>query len=117
MRLATQRPRCIRGCRKRPRVSRASSRTRSCSACTLLSGLLNDLIRSQHQRGRNRQAESLRRLEVDDQLVLRRLLDGKIGWLGALEDLVDEEGGTAKHLIVVWPIGQQTACLAEYPEL
>jgi hypothetical protein len=32
-------------------------------------------------------------LEIDDQLELGRLLDGKVGGLGALEDLVDIGGG------------------------
>jgi len=31
--------------------------------------------------------------EVDDQLVLRRLLDRKVARLGPFEDLVDEDGG------------------------
>ena len=53
-----------------------------------LTPLVNHLIRSAQQRVRNRQAEGLRRLEVDDQFELRWLLDRQIGWLGALQDLV-----------------------------
>src|SRR5215831_12292549 len=38
-------------------------------------------------------AESFGGLEVDDELELRGLLDGKIGWLSTLEDLVNEATG------------------------
>jgi hypothetical protein len=46
------------------------------------------LIRPTQDRLRNRHAERLRRLHVDDQLELGRLLDRQIGGLGALEDLL-----------------------------
>ena len=54
---------------------------------------LDHLIRPQQQRRRDRQAERLGGLEVDDQLELGRLLDGEVGGLRALEDLVHEVGG------------------------
>jgi len=54
---------------------------------------LDRLIRPQQQRRRNREAERLRGLEVDDQLELGGLLDGKISRLGALQDPVDVSGG------------------------
>src|SRR5713101_2489847 len=44
--------------------------------CYESASLLDDLIRAQHQRRRDRQAERLRRLEVDDQLELGGLLHG-----------------------------------------
>src|SRR2546422_3198421 len=43
---------------------------------------LDHLIRPQQQCLRDRQAEGFRGLEVDDQLELGRLLDGKIGGVG-----------------------------------
>jgi hypothetical protein len=46
----------------------------------------DDLIGAEQQRRRDGEAERLRGLQVDDQLELRRLLDGKIGRLGALQD-------------------------------
>ena len=47
--------------------------------------------------------ECLGRLQVDDQFELRRLLDGQVGGLGALEDLVDVDRGTAIHGRIEWP--------------
>src|SRR5260370_12827161 len=41
----------------------------------------------------HREAERLRRLEIDDQLELGRLHDGQIGRLGALENPTDVDAG------------------------
>jgi len=49
--------------------------------------LLDNLVSPQQERRRDRQAEGFRRLEVDDELELRRLLDGQIGWPRTPEDL------------------------------
>ena len=38
-------------------------------------------------------------LEIDDQVILRRLLDGEILGLRALEDLVDERGGAPVEVV------------------
>jgi hypothetical protein len=57
--------------------------------------LLNHLIRPLQERRRDREAERLGGLEVDDQFVLSRLLDGQVGGLGAFEDLVHVTGGAA----------------------
>src|SRR5262249_34814067 len=68
-----------------PIVSRAAApapRTASVTASP------DDLVGPQHDGLGDGQPERLRSLEVDDQLVLRRLLDGKVGGLHALEDLV-----------------------------
>src|SRR5882724_10528645 len=46
--------------------------------------LLDQLIRPPQERLRDRQAERLGRLEVDDELVLGGLLDGQVGGLRAL---------------------------------
>ena len=51
--------------------------------------LLNDFIRPRQHVRRNRQADLLGGFEIDDELELRRLLDGKIGGLGAFQNLVD----------------------------
>src|SRR5438876_3241671 len=48
---------------------------------------LDHLIRPLQERRRDRQAEGLGGLEVDDELELRGLLDGEVARLGAFEDL------------------------------
>ena len=53
----------------------------------------DDLICSDQNIGRDRQADLLRRLEIDDELELHRLLDRKIGGLAAFEYLVDIRSG------------------------
>src|SRR5262249_14705044 len=58
-------------------------------------GLFDDLVRSPQHRLRDRQPESLRGLQIDDQLEFGGLFDRKIGGLGALEDLVDQYRHTA----------------------
>src|SRR6266511_983940 len=57
------------------------------SPLRLLSSL-DHLIRSRQHVRLNRQADLLRRFQVDDQFELRGLLDRQIGWLRTLEDFV-----------------------------
>src|SRR2546425_11988088 len=81
--------------------TRLESRTANNPFIVMTSGgviveLLNEPVRPQYQRLRHRQTEDLRGLEVDHQLQLRRLLDGKISRLGALENSVHEVGGLAE---------------------
>ena len=49
---------------------------------------MDDLIRPDQQRLRNRQAQQLGGLQIDHQLELGGLLDGEIGGFGILQDLV-----------------------------
>src|SRR3989442_9124886 len=63
--------------------------------------LLDHLIRPQQQRRRDREAERLGGLHVDDQLEFRRLLDGEIGGLGALQDLVDVHSSAGGDILEV----------------
>ena len=42
---------------------------------------------------RNRHADLLGGFEIDDELKLRRLLDGQVGGLGAFQDPVDKVSG------------------------
>src|SRR4030095_1293370 len=68
------------------------------------STLFDDLVGPQQQRLRNREAECLGGLEVDDQLELRRLLDGEIGGPHTLEDPVHVRGnalGQIEHVAAV----------------
>ena len=50
---------------------------------------LNHLIRAQQHRLRDREAEFLGGIEMDDKVELCRLLNGEIGGFRTLEDLVD----------------------------
>src|SRR5262249_23556388 len=68
---------------------------------------LNYLIRPRQQRRRDGQAEGLGGLEVDDQLELGGLLDGEVGGLGTLEDLVDKRCGAAIQTGCTVPVGHE----------
>jgi hypothetical protein len=48
-----------------------------------LTRLLDHLIRSREHIRWNRQTDLLGSFQIDDQLELRRLLDGNVAWLGA----------------------------------
>ena len=52
----------------------------------LANELLNHFIRPQQHRGRDRQAERFRGLQIDHQLEIRGLLDRQVGGLGPLEE-------------------------------
>src|SRR5438874_1941019 len=54
---------------------------------------MDDLIRPLEQRLRNREAQGFRGLQVDHEVELRRLLDGQVAGLGALQDLVHVGSG------------------------
>ena len=47
-----------------------------------------DFVRPYQHVGWNRQADLLRRLQIDDELELHRLLHGEFGWFGAFEDFI-----------------------------
>src|SRR6266478_2659044 len=59
---------------------------------------IDHLIRPLQERRRDRQAEGLGGLRVDDQLELGRLLYGQVAGLGALENLVHVDGGAPKQI-------------------
>src|SRR5438094_7546792 len=73
--------------------------------------LLDHVVCLEEKRLRNGEAEGFRSLEVDDQLELRRLLDGQVAGLGALEDLVHVDGGAPPLVAQTGPIGHQAARL------
>ena len=54
---------------------------------------LDDPVRPRQHTRRNRHADLLGRIQIDDELELLRLLDGKVGGLGAFQDLVDKVSG------------------------
>src|ERR1700674_2349126 len=55
--------------------------------------------------------ERLGGLEIDDELELGRLLDGKIGRLGPLQDSIDIDGGAPVKIRSVYVIGHQATGL------
>src|SRR5262245_57599315 len=75
--------------------------------------LLDHLIRSYQHIRRNRQADLLCRLEVDDELELRRLLHGQVGGLGAFQNLVDENGGSPEKFGLVGSVRHQATALSK----
>src|SRR5215813_4890860 len=68
----------------------------------LASPSLNHLIRPRQQRGRDREADGLGGLEVDDQLECGGLPDGKITGLRAFEDAVNVAGSLRWRSISSW---------------
>src|SRR6266478_2419618 len=77
--------------------------------------LLGHLIRPLQERRRDRQAEGLRGLEVDDQLDVHWLLDGEVCGLDALQDLVNVPRGATVQRRQVRPIAHQGAVLGKLP--
>src|SRR5262249_42271832 len=71
--------------------------------------LLDDLVGEIEDRWRNRQAERLCCLEVDDERIFHRLLHRQIGRLLAPEDTVDVGGRLGVQVDSVEPVGHQTA--------
>src|SRR5712692_5833517 len=76
---------------------------------------LNYLVRPPQQRRRDRQAEGLGGLAVDDQLELRRLLDGQVGGLSAAQDLVHIGGGAPPQIAETRPIADEVARIDKLP--
>jgi hypothetical protein len=59
---------------------------------------LDDLVRPRQHVRRNRQADLLRRFEIDDELELLWLLYGEIGGLGTFQYLVHIRGGAPEQV-------------------
>ena len=70
---------------------------------------LDDLVGAGKDRWRDREAESLRGLQIDDQLEIGRLLDRQIGGLGATEDLTGVNADVVICLRKDRPIANQPA--------
>src|SRR5262249_39779562 len=72
---------------------------------------LNYFIRAQQQFLRNRDAEGLGGVEVDDQCKLHRLSDRKIGGICTAKDAVDGIGAHAGYFRVRYAVGDHGASL------
>src|SRR4029453_16675862 len=77
--------------------------------------LLDDLVRPLQQRLRDCEAERLGGLEVDDQLELRRLLDGQVAGLGTFEDPLHVVSRAPLQVKKVRAIHDKTAGLRVLP--
>src|SRR5262245_66642319 len=55
-------------------------------------------IRSCQHIWRNRETDLLGRFQINDELELRRLLDGEVGGLSAFQNLIHIDCGTAAHV-------------------
>lgn len=64
---------------------------------------LDDEIRAQPERGRDRQTKGLRGFQVDRKLELRGLLHRKIAGPGPLENLVDVHGAAPELVLELDP--------------
>src|SRR5713101_1966184 len=95
----------------RRRPARRGGRPPGCRGTLAGPRLLDDLVGADQERLGNGQAEGFSGLEVDEQLELGGLLDGKVGRLGTLENLVDVDGGATPHIDAARPIANQaTGC-------
>src|SRR5262245_28274983 len=83
------------------------------NTATFLTRSFDDLVGSQEQRPGNRQAERAHRAVVDHELELRRLLDGKVTRLRALQDLVDVGGCPPERIGVAGRIRHETPIVRE----
>ena len=72
---------------------------------------LNHLVGAVDKRLRDGKAEGLRGFKVDGQFEFRRLLNRKIGRLGALEDFVHEGGGAPDQVVDACTVGHQSTDL------
>src|SRR5260370_2688785 len=77
--------------------------------------LLDYLIRPQQQRRWDRQADSFRGLQVDDQLELGGLLDGQVAGLGTLQDAVNVPCGTPPLISDVRTVRHEAPVAVELP--
>ena len=92
-----------------PRMVRRVTWTTTCAGG--VSSLLEHPVRANLQRLRYRYTNPLRRLHVDHELELRRLLDGKVPGVRSPEDLSDIPRGITAQLLDAGTVGQEPADL------
>src|SRR5215813_14055002 len=79
-----------------------------------LAGLPDHLIRLEEEHRGDCQSEGLGGLEVEDQLKLHWLLNGQVGRLGPLQDLVHIGGRAAEEVRQAWSIAYQATGLHKF---
>src|SRR5262245_17239498 len=77
---------------------------------------LNQLISLCDEERRHFEAKCFGGLEIDHQLELRRLLDGEVGGLGALQDLVHKRGGPSMEIEKARPVRHKPSGLHDLPD-
>jgi len=77
------------------------------------SALFDHLVGADEERLPHGKAKRLHRLQVDHELEFRWLLYGKVGGLGALQDLIDVDCGLSIRIGLIGPIAQQAALVCE----
>src|SRR5438552_17054874 len=70
---------------------------------------LDQLVGASEERWRNGEAERLSGGQVDDEIEFGRLLDGKLGRVGALENLVNVASGSTSQVSEICPVGDESA--------
>src|SRR5262245_6696471 len=78
-------------------------------SCTAAKFSLDHFVGPRLEKPRHLEPESLRSLEIDDQLELRRLLHRQISRLRAIENSIYILGRAAKMIIPVEAVGYQAA--------
>ena len=100
--------------RRRANASKSAARL-PCSTPDRRRPSFEYLIGSQDERRGNRQAYGLGRPVVDHQLERCWLLDRKVTWFRALQDLVHVSGGTPSQIREVWTVRHEAPSLDVYP--
>jgi hypothetical protein len=94
-------------------VKECQEETHASQQCT---SSLDHLVGAREHRWRHFQTKRLGGLDVDNQLELRRLLNGEIAGLGAFENLVHVGGGAPNLINKVRSIGYEASGIDILPQ-
>src|SRR5215469_10968417 len=86
------------------------------SNADLLNRLVNDLVGTAEDRGRDGKAERSRGIEIDDQPEFTGRLDRQIGGMRAVEDLIDVTRRAAEQIAVIGGERDQTTVDGKDPK-
>jgi hypothetical protein len=75
--------------------------------------LFDHLVGAGEETGRDRKAESLGRLQVEDELIVGRCLNRKIGRFGSFENAMDVIGRAPINVIYVRSVSGKTSARRE----
>src|SRR5215813_7397163 len=87
------------------------------TTCAFAMQSLHEVIRPKEHRRGERDVEGVCRLEIDDQLELRRLLHGKVGRLRALQDAIGVCRRTPIQFAWEGAVRHEPTCFDESPKL